>query len=121
MREETGLEVLKLGQLLYVTQHLSATGFDWTAEIVDTSIQVTAFIFEITEWQGNLRPDDPDSIVLKASFLPIAEAIPALEATPWRVMTEPLIALLRGEVGPGEVWCYRRQPDETDLLIDHLP
>jgi 8-oxo-dGTP diphosphatase len=120
VREETGLEVFKLGRLLYVTQHHSPQGFDWVAAAIPgESAQATAFIFEIIEWGGDLRPDDPDAFVVDARFLELAGAVASLEAAP-RVMTEPLLAFLRGEVRPGAVWFYRRQPDGSDQLLDLL-
>jgi 8-oxo-dGTP diphosphatase len=76
MREETGLEVVRLGHLLYVTQHHSPMGFDWAAqEIPGANTQATAFIFEISEWRGDLLPDDPDAFIIDARFLPLANAI----------------------------------------------
>jgi hypothetical protein len=77
-------------------------------------------LYSITAHPRRREPLNQITIILEARFLPLAEAIPALEATPWRAMTEPLLALLRSEAAPGEVWCYRRQPDKSDLLIDHL-
>jgi hypothetical protein len=35
-------------------------------------------------------------------------------------MREPIVSYLRGEVGPGAVWLYRRQPDGSDKLIARL-
>ncbi len=113
--------MLKLGRLLFTTQHHSPTGFGWLSTASpNASAQSIAFIFEITQWRGDLRPDDPDAFIIDARFLPLADAIAQLEAAPSRVMTEPLLALLRGEVSPGAVWLYCRQPDGTDQLVDRL-
>jgi 8-oxo-dGTP diphosphatase len=120
VREETGLEVLEMGRLLYAAQHDSPTGYDWVANEQGARAQLFALIFEIAAWRGGLCPADPDGFIQHASFLPLADAINRLEAAPWRVMTEPLLALLRGEVDPGAAWCYRRQPDGSDQLIARL-
>jgi len=102
VREETGLEILDPGRLLYVAQ-------------VDhrplEQRQTLIFVFTVAAWQGDLRPADPDGYVLEARFLPVAEAIAVLDAIPWPTMSEPLQAHLRGEVAPGALWCYRRRAD----------
>jgi ADP-ribose pyrophosphatase YjhB (NUDIX family) len=125
VREETGLEVVKLGRLLYVTEHhLGGTlGGSSAGDLVDpgaVSIRSTAMIFEVEQWHGTLHPNDPDAFIIEARFLPLIDATAALEAAPFRVMAEPLLAHLRGEIGPGAVWCYRRQPDGTDQLLTLL-
>jgi 8-oxo-dGTP diphosphatase len=122
VREETGLEVVKLGRLLYVTEHhlwgeLGFTSAGGIADPTAVSIRATAMIFEIEQWHGTLHPNDPDAFIIAARFLPLIEATIALEAAPLRAMGEPLLAYLRGEIGPGAVWCYRRQPDGTDQLL----
>jgi hypothetical protein len=120
VREETGLEVLQVGRLLYVAQHDSPSGYSWDGSEDGMGAQLLALIFEVTDWRGDLCPADPDGFVQQTSFLPLAEAISKLEAAPSRVMTEPLLALLRGEVGAGAVWVYRSQPDGSDQLVARL-
>jgi ADP-ribose pyrophosphatase YjhB (NUDIX family) len=121
VREETGLEVLQLGQLLYVTQHQSTAGFVTSGDSTPSAMtQSTAMIFAVTEWQGELAPNDPDGFIIQVQFLPLLDATKALEAVPFRVMADPLLAYLGGEVQPGAVWCYRRQPDGTDELLRRL-
>jgi 8-oxo-dGTP diphosphatase len=120
VREETGLEVLEQGRLLYVAQHHSPTGYRWSMEKAGMSAQTTAFIFEITGWRGDLCPADPDGFVVEARFLPLAEAMDKLEAAPWRVMAEPILAWLRGEAGPGAGWFYRRQSGGREQLVARL-
>ena len=120
VREETGLEVASIGLLLHVTQHVQPTPFHWSGE-TDTSIGaiVTAFVFEVTAWSGDLCPADPDGFVKRCRFLPPAEAIRCLEGLP-AVMGEPILAFLRGEAMPGALWFYRQQPDASDQLIARL-
>jgi 8-oxo-dGTP diphosphatase len=121
VREETGLEVRAIGRLLYLCQHYNLTAYSWSGETLPASGAIsTAFIFEVLDWQGDLCPADPDAFIITCRFLPLAEAINYLEAAPWRVMTEPLLAYLRGEAAPGASWFYRAQPAGSDALIARL-
>jgi 8-oxo-dGTP pyrophosphatase MutT (NUDIX family) len=121
VREETGLEAVRVGRLLYSTQYYRPVDFPPGGDAFpSTAIHATGMIFEIGEWRGDLHPDDPDAFITRACFLPLLDAITALETAPLRVMVEPLLAYLRGEVRPGAVWCYRRQPDGTDVLVTRL-
>ena len=109
--EETGLQVRNPGHLVYVVQH---------ANHVDDHL-ATTFCFEIGDWTGTVRPDDPDHIVLDARFLSFPDAISQLESTlPLRVMREPIIAYLRGEARPGGGWFYRTQSDGVVQLVTRL-
>ncbi len=120
VREETGLEVLGIGPLLYVAQHVQPTPYHWSGE-TDTDIGaiVTVFVFEVTAWSGDLCPADPDNFIKLCRFLPPDEAIRCLEDLP-AVMGEPILAYLRGEATPGAIWLYRQQPDTSDQLIARL-
>jgi 8-oxo-dGTP diphosphatase len=99
LREETGLELLDPGRVLY-TVH--------TADERDTYLAV---VFETGSCRGELRCADPDGLVSQAEFVPGDVALARLAALPWRNMREPVTAYLRGEVGPGAFWVYRRRPD----------
>jgi len=108
--EETGLEVLQVGKLAYVTQ-------------MDNPIENTqsfAFVFWVAEWSGILKIDDPDGTILKAEFTPIKEAIRHLQENPWIAMAEPAVACLSGEEDPGKVWIYRLGKDGTEHRIDPI-
>jgi 8-oxo-dGTP diphosphatase len=109
VREETGLSIGDAGQLLYVAEYGE-----------DGGPFGTAFAFEVTAWEGELQPADPDDFILEARFLALAEAIAGLETLPWRRMREPIVAYLRGEVGRGALWCYRWQAGRDDELIGRL-
>lgn len=113
IREETGLTVTDPGSLLYVAQ----------GEGPDGSLESSwvAFIFDVRDWTGEIRPDDPDGYILDARFLPIPDAVERLEALPWRFMREPIIACLRDGIGPGSLWCYREDGDGDQTLIECLP
>lgn len=108
VREETGLEVIEIGPLLYAVH----AARDNAAE----GYQTLAFVFSVNTWRGELRVADPDNLILGARFVPLAEAIERLESLPWPAMREPMAACLRGDVGRGAVWLYRRGPDGGDEL-----
>ena len=99
VREETGLELIDPGPLLYAVH----AARDNSAE----GHQTLAFVFAVAEWRGELRVADPDNLILGARFLRRAEAIEKLERLPWPTMREPIVAYLRGEAGRGAVWLYR--------------
>jgi 8-oxo-dGTP diphosphatase len=108
VREETGVTVREPGHLAYIVQHTR----------LDSSGLVTVLAFEIADWEGEVRTMDPDNLILQARFAPIPDAIHKLEQTlRFRMMREPIVAYLRGEVGAGAMWFYRRQPDGIDILI----
>lgn len=111
VREETGLDVLDPGRLIYVTQ--------W--ENIPENHQAIAFVFEVKEWRGELQPDDPDGLVLQACFLPIDQVIANLQQIKWGILTEPAIAYLRGEAVAGTVWIYRWQSNENISLVGRYP
>jgi len=52
IREETGLEALAVGPLGYIVQLDNAAG----------EFQPLVFIFEVPEWEGTIRPADPDGL-----------------------------------------------------------
>lgn len=97
VREETGLVVERIGNLIYSIHY----------DDRQSGTQSLAYIFEIDQWRGDLHIADPDNVVLKLDFLPQNDAIEKLSALPWRHMHEPVIAYLRGEAPTGSVWLYR--------------
>lgn len=109
MAEETGLAVLGIGRLLYVTQ----------TQRLDQPLSWHAHVFEVTAWRGELDCEtDPE--VLDVRFFSLSAALAELERHPARVMSEPMCAYLRGEAAPGAVWMY--EMDETvQRLVWRLP
>ena len=105
--EETGLEVLDPGRLLYVK-----SGVDLSGESLSTT-----FVFAVDRFRGELRPAAAKDHVLDARWLPGDEAITRLSQLPWRMMREPIIAHLRGEAAPGSLWLYRYQGDGLATLV----
>ena len=114
VREETGLDVLRIGPLLYVV-HLT---------IPSTGDAFVALVFQIEAWRGELEPSDslvdPEERILDAQFVPVEEAIQRLEQG-FRFANEPAIEHLRGNSPPGTVWIYQRDPLKGDRLLDCIP
>lgn len=101
VREETGLAVHRIGSLAYLVQHTR----------LDSAGILTVFVFEIAEWAGEIRTNDPDKLILQARFMQVNEAIHLLETTlPWQMMLEPVVEYLSGNAKPGTLWTYRNEP-----------
>ena len=111
VREETRLEILDAGGLLYVTSLVDTV----------TGQAGTHLVFAVAQWQGKLGPpDDPDDPVLEARFMPIVEAVDYLSYLPWRVLREPIVAHLRGEAAAGTHWLYRHHAGRATELVARL-
>lgn len=120
LREETGLELVQPGALIYAAQTHIARGLLRGYPGAEPGEYVaTAFVFEIAAWQGDLPEHvvDPDGFVSEARFFPAAEAIALLDRLPFRPMREPIVAYLRGEAAPGTLWLYRRGADDADATL----
>jgi 8-oxo-dGTP diphosphatase len=118
--EETGLEILDVGRLLYTTQFDNPAPLNLGDGYVPQPYQTTTFVFDIKEWRGDLQNADPEHLVQEARFLSVAEAIQKLELLPRRVMREPILAHLRGETNAGVLWIYRRDERAGDELVARL-
>ena len=93
-REETGIDVLTVGPLEYVVNFESDGG------------QSIAMAFNVIEWRGTPKPNDPDGLVTDCRFVPMPEAIRLVEHLPYRMMREPLLAYLNGDAVRGMLWEY---------------
>lgn len=119
VREETGLNITELGDLLYLVQ----TDNPNKQQIMENAgpgdgYLATAAVFEVAAWEGVLQSADPDNFILDVRFWPIPKAITLIEQTlHFRIMREPLLAYLRGEASPGSTWFYRRLPNNHDELL----
>lgn len=117
--EETGLTLVRLGPLIYITQmhvmHGVLRGYPGAAP---EAYVATAVVCEVAEWHGELVADDPDCFVSAARVFPQAEAIALLDQLEYRVMREPIVAYLRGEAPAGAMWLYRRGEDGADTLLE---
>src|SRR5436309_337741 len=86
VREETGLEVLDPGTVLCASSSVDPA----------TDDRATAYLFWVTQWWGELTgPADPKDPVREAAWFPLADAIRVLEAHPWPLTREPIVAHLR--------------------------
>lgn len=114
VREETGLNVLEIGSLLYAV-HLT---------IPDTRAAFVVLVFQIEAWCGELQPSDSlvdaEERILDAQFVPVEEAIQRLEQG-FRFANEPAIEHLRGSAPPGAVWIYQGDPSKGDRLVERIP
>jgi len=112
LREETGLDVLEVGPLLYAI-HLI---------VPKTGNVYAALVFQIEAWRGQLQPSASPSggveTILDARFVPVEEAIQRLEGG-LRFASQPAIEHLRGHAPPGAVWVYQGDPFEGDRLVEH--
>lgn len=115
IREETGLTMRGIAQLAYLVQHSNVTPWANLADVI------TVFVFEIADWDGDIRVNDPDGYILQARFVPVADAIHKLETTlPWRAMSEPPVAYFRGEANAGTMWFYRARENGQDELVTRI-
>lgn len=118
VREETGLHVTAVGPLVHLVELHNHSKHSYSSrERPQPGGQAITFLFKIDEWQGELRPKDPDNFIQSADFVPLPQAIKNLEQVPLRPMREAIIAYLQGEAGIGELWAYRRGEDGRDQLI----
>ena len=106
--EETGLEVIEVGSLVYATQ----------LDNRKRKRQSIVFVFEVNQWRGVPGSNDPDDLIQDVAFVSPDEAIAKLSALPWRIMKEPILAYLKGDTGFKRVWLYRNdgQWEEPDLV-----
>ena len=114
LREETGLNVLEIGPLLYAI-HLI---------VPKTGAVYLALVFQIGAWRGQLQPSKSPAgaaeTILDARFVPVEEAIQCLEGG-LRFASEPAIEYLCGHAPPGAVWIYQGDPFEGDRLVEYTP
>jgi 8-oxo-dGTP diphosphatase len=106
--EETGLEVITVGPLVYAIQVRNAS----------SELPGMSFVFEIADWQGAIQVADPEGKVLEAQFFSVEDAIVLLEAgLRRRIMREPIVAFLKGAVAPGAFWYYRADQDGAEEFL----
>lgn len=110
VREETGLEIVQLGELIYTARLDNA----------QHGYQAHTRVFAVQGWQGQLLPANPERLILDVAFVPLPEALPRLAQIPWLIMREPLLAYLQDEASPGCVWLYNQHGDEAPTLITRL-
>ena len=88
----------------------------------ETGQQVLAFAVQVEQWAGELQIDDPDGLILRAEFVPAAEAIDRLGSLPWREMREPAIHFISSGGMPGAMWVYHVEEHTGECVcLAHLP
>jgi 8-oxo-dGTP diphosphatase len=115
LREETGLELVDPGRLAFIVQvdnrrpvqiHESrGPGGGYLA---------TVWTFDGGTFTGDVRPGDPDELVLEAAFLPFDDAVGHLDRISWHALTA---RYLRGEIEPGTLWLQRWHSDGAVELV----
>jgi 8-oxo-dGTP diphosphatase len=109
VREETGLQVGNIGELIYAVH---------VEPVDEADLTTVGLVFEVLDWKGELIVHDPDDLILAVSFVPLEEALSRLESLPWQTMRQPIVAYLRGVAAPGAVWLYRGGSGrESETLI----
>ena len=98
VREETGIAVRDVGRLAFTVQVDDRQG-GWFA---------TVWTWDVAAWAGELRPADPDGLVVEAAWMPVDQAVDHLTRISWQSLT---VRHLRGELERGSVWLRRVQPD----------
>jgi ADP-ribose pyrophosphatase YjhB (NUDIX family) len=117
VREETGLEVVRIGDLIMVSQsHLPPEHASPSQLPAQSGDRATAFVFEVTEWKGELLAPHLDGLGREARFWSRREAIDHLEGLSSRVMSEPIVAYLR-DAKVDDVWLYRHDAEGNDNLV----
>jgi 8-oxo-dGTP diphosphatase len=109
LAEETGLNAADIGPVQWVAQVLGSDPY-------------TVVALAATGWEGQIRPADPDQLILEAGFYPVETACRLLEFHPpgCASMCDPAVACLTGKAVPGSVWVYR-QVDGQQKLISRFP
>jgi 8-oxo-dGTP diphosphatase len=116
VREETGIEVMRVGDLIHIAQSHNPTEHSWSqGELPQPGGRATTFVFEVAEWNGEPLVGDSNEFLRELRFWTRNESIRLLEDHPSRAMSEPLLAYLRGEERQ-RVWLYRRADDGQDHL-----
>ena len=120
LREETGLDLVRVGTLIAAAQTHIARGLLRAGDGAQAhDFVATAVTLEVAEWRGELleRAADPDGFVSEARFFPVPEAAALLGRLTFRPMREPIVAYLQGEAAPGTIWLYRRASEDGDAQL----
>ena len=79
------------------------------------------FFFESEDLSNDdVRPDDPNDLILGAKYVPVEQAAVLMSEAPWGV-DEPVARHMRGET-IGGLWIFRRDGDSPlPFLVHPLP
>jgi 8-oxo-dGTP diphosphatase len=106
VKEETGLDVLEIGELAYRV-HIDFEGTPTEAQI-----------YEVIAWEGEFEIQDPDGLVIEVAFIPLEQALIELAKIDYLPMSEPLITYLRGESPRGTIWQYAYRNGVASRIFD---
>ena len=106
LREETGLDTAA-GRLAFLVQ-VDNRQDGWFA---------TVWTFDVAEWEGEPRADDPDGFVSEVDWVPLADALERLERISWHALTA---RYLRGELEPRSLWLRRVDEQGREELAGPL-
>ncbi len=113
VRAETGLEIVRVGDLISLSQsHHAST----SQALAKPGGRVMVFVFAVAEWKGELDQSGADTSTREARFWSRSEAIDRLERLPTRAMREPILAYLRDD-NTDRVWLYRYENEGDDRLV----
>lgn len=117
VREETGLEVVRVGELISLSQsHRPSNDLVSGRVPIQPGGRVTVFVFEVAEWTGELLQTGSDEYSGMVHFWPRSDAIEHLNRLPWRAASEPILAHLRGERAD-RAWFYRLDAEGQEDLV----
>lgn len=109
--EETGLQVEKIGGLVYFNQVIEK----------DSRRQLLVYIYKVDVWSGYLQPQDPDEFILDVDFFLAEDAAQRIAETQTYVpMRDPIVAYLRGHVPIGTTWLYRESDEGVLQLVGRM-
>jgi ADP-ribose pyrophosphatase YjhB (NUDIX family) len=108
VREETGLEIVLPARLAFLRQIDNRKPIQLVGWRPGAGYLVTVWTFEVDDWSGELRAQDPDGFVKEARFVPATEAVELLRRTHW---LELVADYLEGRVEPGSLHFERWHED----------
>lgn len=76
---------------------------------------LTVWVFEVTEWSGELGARDPDGVVTEAQLVPLAQAAERLRQTHWLELPADY---LEGRIEVGSMHFERWHEDGRIEIID---
>jgi len=110
LAEETGLQIIGEPELAFDVE------VDYRAHIAIGPYRALTFACEA---KGILRPNDPDSLVRRAAWVEIGDALDRLSVLEW-YECEPLRRFLSGEAAAGIAYRYRVTGERGAMMREGL-
>ena len=108
---------MRVGDLILVSQlDLPPDHISSGRRPLPSGERTTAFVFEVSEWKGELPRPDQDGFGREARFWSRTEAIDHLERFSSRAMSEPIVAYLR-DASMDDVWLYRSDAEGLESPV----